>query len=633
MVKVYAGKYLRVNLTTRTWEDVPLDEHVVRQFALGSGYAAWLYWQEMDPDLPPLAPQNSLYVFNGLLTGTFAPTGCRTSWCARSPLTGIWGESNMGGHWGAELRFAGYDGIVIDGEADEPVYLWIDGTSGQVEIRPAHHLWGKGHYETFEVLRAETDPKAQVACIGQAGEHLVRYAAVAQGGIEHARMAGRTGMGAVMGSKRLKAVVVRGKERPQYADLKGFRNAVKADNAVIKEYAKGLSLLGTAGGVPATEEYGDLPLRNWRDGSWAQAYDISGQRIAETIFVKHTFCFACPIGCGKAVEIKTGPYRGVRGHGPEYETLAGFGGMLLNNDLESIAYINFLCNDYGLDTISTSASIAFAVEAFERGLLTEQDTDGLTLRWGDPETVIVLVRKIAFREGFGDFLAEGVRRMSERLGPASEPFAMHVKGLEVPYHDPRAFVDMAANYATANRGACHMESCGYWQGYGVQVPGLYYEPHADRFASREAGRMAKRYQDYLGLYNPLGLCRFIVKGHAGPDMIAELVNRALGWSWTAEDVYRTGERIFNLKRMINIRLGVRAQDDRLPYRLAHEPRPSGSAAGVLPDMESILKEYYEARGWDPATGIPTPHKLAELGLPQEAPSSLEERASSTGGKM
>ena len=617
MVKVYAGKYLRVDLTSRTWREEPLNEDIVRRFALGSGYAAWLYWNEMDPELPPLDPRNSLYVFNGLLTGTFAPTGCRTSWCARSPLTNIWGESNMGGHWGAELRFAGYDGIVIDGQADEPVYLWIDGTAGTVEIRPAKHVWGKGHYETFDILRGETDPKAQVACIGQAGERLVRYAAVAQGGIEHARVAGRTGMGAVMGSKRLKAIVVRGKERPQYADPKGFRNAVKADNSIIKEYAKGLSLLGTAGGVPATEEYGDLPLRNWREGSWPQAYDISGQRIAETIFVKHTFCFACPIGCGKAVEIKNGPYQGVRGHGPEYETLAGFGGMLLNNDLESIAYINFLCNDYGLDTISTSACIAFAIEAFERGLLTEKDTDGLTLQWGDPDVVITLVHKIAHREGFGDFLAEGVRRMSERLGPASEPFAVHVKGLEVPYHDPRAFVDMAANYATANRGACHMESCGYWQGYGVQVPGLYYEPHADRFASREAGRMAKRYQDYLGLYNPLGLCRFIVKGHASPDMIAELVNKALGWSWTAEDVYRTGERIFNLKRLINVRLGVRAKDDRLPHRLTREPRPSGSAAGILPDMDLIMAEYYQARGWDPETGVPTAETLATLGLPVE----------------
>ena len=614
MPHVYAGRYLRVDLNTRTWKVVEIAPEDVERFGLGSGYAAWLYWQEMDPRIPPLDPRNSLYVFNGLLSGTFAPTGCRSAWCARSPLTGIWGESNMGGHWGAELRFSGFDGVVIDGRADEPVYLWIDGINGKIEIRPATHVWGKTHFETFRLLRNETDPKAQVACIGPAGENLVRYAAVMQGGEEHPRAAGRTGMGAVMGAKYLKAIVVRGRERPAYADPKGFRSVVKEANPSIKEYAKGLSLLGTAGGVLATEEYGDLPLQNWRLGSWDRAYEISGQKIAETIFVKHTFCFACPIGCGKAVRLDVDGREMVT-HGPEYETLAGFGGMLLNDDLVSIAHMNRMCNDFGLDTISTSASIAFAFEAFEKGYLTEKDTDGLALRWGDAEVALALVEKIAYRDGFGDFLAEGVRRMSERLGPETESFALHVKGLEMPYHDLRAFVDMAANYATANRGACHMESCSYWQGYGVKVPGLYYEAHEDRFASVEAGRMAKHYQDFVGLFNPLGLCRFIIKGYAGPNLIAKLVNTSLGWNWTSEDVYRTGERIFNLKRLINGRLGITARDDRLPYRLEHEPRPDGGAAGVLPDMSIIMPEYYEARGWDPETGMPTPDKRAELGLP------------------
>jgi len=614
MSGVYAGRYLRVNLSEGTWREIEISPEDVKRFTLGSGYAAWLYWQEMDPHIPPLDPRNNLYVFNGLLSGTFAPTGCRSSWCGRSPLTGIWGESNMGGHWGAELRFSGYDGIVVEGKASEPVYIWIDGRNGHIEIRPARHVWGKGHFDTFDILREETDAKAQVASIGQAGENLVLYAAVMQGGRYHARAAGRTGMGALMGSKLLKAIVVRGKERPRYADPAGFRKTVKEANKVIKDHAKGLSLLGTAGGVPATEEYGDLPLKNWREGSWDRAYEISGQKIAETIFWKHTFCYACPIGCGKAVDIGEGPYKGVKGEGPEYETLAGFGGMLLNDDLESIAYINHLCNDFGLDTISTSASIAFAVEAFERGFLNVEDTDGMPLRWGDPEMTATLVKKLTHREGFGNFLADGVRRMSEKLGPATERFAVHVKGLEVPYHDPRAFVDMAANYATANRGACHMESCSYWQGYGLQVPGLYYEKHPDRFASQEAGRMAKHYQDYVTLYNSLGLCKFIIKGLAGPELVANLVNQALGWNWTTSDVYRAGERIFNLKRLINGRLGIKAADDRLPYRLEHEPRPSGGAANVLPDMSIIMPEYYEARGWDNISGMPTKEKLDELGL-------------------
>lgn len=618
MPPVYAGSYLRIDLSTGLVSQHPVDEAAVRAFLLGSGYAAWLFRGEMDSGRAWDDPASPLLVFNGLLSGTFAPTGCRSSWCARSPLTGIWGESNMGGHWGAELRFAGFDGLVITGRAPRPVTLWIDG-EGTVELRDASHLWGHNHYHVFEALRGETDPKARVACIGVAGERLVRYAGVMQGGIEHARTAGRTGMGAVMGSKNLKAIAVRGKDRPAYHDTKGFRDAVKSANAVIKDGAMGLSTLGTAGGVPGTEKYGDLPLSNWRGGSWDKASDISGQRIAETTFERHTFCFACPIGCGKTVTIEEGPYAGTRGHGPEYETLGGFGGMLLNSDLDSISHINMLCNDYGIDTISASASIACAMEAVERGLLDQADLDGLDLRWGNAEAVVACVHKIARREGLGDLLAEGVRRMVERFGPAAADMALHVKGLEVAYHDPRAFVSMAPGYATANRGACHMETISYWEGYGVETPGLAFRPGADQWQARldhqDSGRMAVHYQDYQSAFNPLGLCKFITKGLAGPQIVANLVNAALGWEWTAEDVFRTGERIFNLKRLINARYGVSAADDVLPERLVTLPRPSGGAAGSLPDMPRLMAEYYAARGWDPATGAPSAERLAALGLP------------------
>lgn len=622
MPHVYAGKYLHVDLTTGHVAERPIAEEDVRAYLLGSGYAAKLFYETMDPARPWDDPASPLLVFNGLLSGTFAPTGCRSSWCARSPLTDIWGESNMGGHWGAELRFAGYDGLVITGRAAQPVYLWIDGSQGdppRVELRPADHLWGQNHYAVFDQVRAETDAKAQVACIGVAGERLVRYAGVMQGGIEHARTAGRTGMGAVMGSKQLKAIAVRGKARPDYHDPKGFRDVVRADNAAIKDGAYGLSMLGTAGSVPNTEKYGDLPLRNWRDGSWDRAYAISGQRIAETVFEKHTFCFACPIGCGKTVRIEDGPYAGTRGHGPEYETLAGFGGLLLNDDLESICHVNMLCNDYGLDTISTSACIAFAAEAVELGLLSRDDMDGLDLTWGNAEAIVACVHKIGRREGVGDFLAEGVRRMAERLGPAAAAIALHVKGLEMPYHDPRAFISMAANYATANRGACHMEAMTYYEGYGIEIPGVVFRPGADhwqaRLQSEGSGTMAARYQDFQAVYNPLGLCKFIERGAMGPERLAELVNHALGWGWTADDVWRTGQRLFNLKRLINGRFGVTAADDVLPERLATLPRPSGGAAGVLPDMALMMAEYYAYRGWDPATGLPTPERLAALGLP------------------
>ncbi len=629
MPNVYAGRYLHIDLTTGTVKAHAIDDADVRRFLLGSGYAARLFRNMVDPALGWDDPASPLLIFNGLLSGTFAPTGCRSSWCARSPLTGIWGESNMGGHWGAELRFAGYDGLVITGRAERPVYLWIDGTGStgsvgdrpeqlEVDLRAADHLWGQNHYHVFDQVRAETDAKAQVACMGLAGERLVRYAGVMQGGIEHARTAGRTGMGAVMGSKNLKAIAVRGKERPEYHDLKGFREAVKASNAAIKDGAYGLSMLGTAGSVPNAEKYGDLPLRNWRDGSWPEALQISGQRIADTMFGRHTFCFACPIGCGKTVRIDDGPYAGTQGHGPEYETLGGFGGLLLNGDLASISHVNMLCNDYGIDTISASGCIGFAMEAFELGLLSRADVDGLELTWGNADAIVACIHKIGRREGLGDLLAEGMRSMVERLGPAAAGLAMHIKGLEMPYHDPRAFVSMAPGYATANRGACHMETMTYYEGYGIEIPGVVYRPGADhwqaRLDSRGSGAMAARYQDYQSLFNPLGLCKFIERGPIGPAELAGLVNRALGWEWTAQEAMLTGERIFNLKRLINAAYGVTAADDVLPARLATHPRPSGGAAGVLPDMAMMMAEYYEARGWDPATGAVSPQRLTALNL-------------------
>jgi len=288
--------------------------------------------------------------------------------------------------------------------------------------------------------------------------------------------------------------------------------------------------------------------------------------------------------------------------------------MLLNDDLNSIAALNDLCNRYGLDTISTSSVIAFAFEAYERGLLRQEDVDGLALTWGNAEAALMLVKRIAYREGLGDLLADGVRAAAQRLGPEAEKFALHVKGMEMPYHDPRAFVCMAAHYATASRGACHMEAAAYWEGYGVKVPGLAGEFPYNKHDSRGQGRVAAHYQNYSGLYNPLGLCRFIIKGLAGPEMVADLVNAALGWGWTAKDVFLTGERLHNLKRLINVRLGITRADDTLPERFLKEPRPAGGAAGVLPDLPLMLDEYYAYRGWDPQTGIPTAERLAALGL-------------------
>ncbi|HEC33533.1 MAG TPA: aldehyde ferredoxin oxidoreductase [Chloroflexi bacterium] len=608
---VYAGRWLRVDLEQGWTEEVRIAEGDVRQWLLGSGLAAHLFFVERAVTAP-YDPANPLLIFNGLLTGTFAPAAARTSWCGRSPLTGIWNESNVGGHWGAQLRFAGYDGLVITGRAASPVYLWIEDDA--VEIRDSTHLWGLGTFEAHERLRNETDPRAQVACIGPAGENRVPLAGVMTGGQAHNRAAGRGGMGALMGAKNLKAIVVRGYQKPTYPDPARFRAVVREANAIIRRRSEGMSLTGTAGGIPGAERFGGMPLGNWRDGSWPEgAQAISGQVIRETLRVRDTYCFACPVGCGKAVEVEEGPYAGTWGEGPEYETLCGFGGNLLIDDLPALVAINGLCNDLGLDTISTSGVVAFATEATERGLIGPEDRGDLRLAWGEPEPVLALVEQIAHREGLGMLLADGVRAAAARLGPEAQDFALHVKGLEPAYHDPRAFVDMGLNYATASRGACHLESATYWRGYGVEWPGWQEGPR-DRFASDEnTVRLVIAFQNFLAVYNPLGLCKFMVKGGMDPARTAEVVNAATGWDWTADDLLRVGERLFNLKRLINLRLGVTSADDTLPRRFLTEPRPSGTAAGVLPDLDHMLPLYYELRGWD-ENGRPTRTTLEELAL-------------------
>jgi aldehyde:ferredoxin oxidoreductase len=499
------------------------------------------------------------------------------------------------------------------GRAPSPTYLWIE--DGRAELRDAAHVWGSGTFETHERLLSETDPRAEVACIGPAGENLVRLAGVMIGGQGHNRAAGRGGMGALMGSKNLKAIVVRGRERPTYPDPSRMRAVVREINDVIRDNSSAISLskLGTAGGVPGTEEYGDLPLKNWQEGSWFEgAQATSGQAIHETMGVEHTRCFACPIGCGKQIRIESGPYAGTWGEGPEYETLAGFGGNLLIDDLPAIAAINTLCNDMGLDTISTSAVIGFATEAMERGLMSAEE-EGVHLGWGEPEPVLEVVRQIADRQGLGNRLADGVRAAAAQLGPEAETFALHVKGLELPYHDPRAFVDTAVNYATASRGACHLESLSYWRGYGLEWPGWQEGPF-DRFASDKAAvSTAIAFQDYMAVFNPLGLCKFIAKASLGPAHIARIVNAATGWDWSGDHLTTVGERIFNLKRLLNMRLGVTSDDDHLPQRIVAEPRPSGSAAGIVPVMEYMLWRYYKSRGWDDE-GRPTPEGLHSLAI-------------------
>jgi aldehyde:ferredoxin oxidoreductase len=417
-----------------------------------------------------------------------------------------------------------------------------------------------------------------------------------------------------MGAKNLKAIVVRGSQRPSYPDRDRLRTVVRQANNVIRERSAGMAKFGTAGGMAGAEHFGGMPLKNWQQGSWPDgAHAISGQAIRDTIWVDDTGCFACPVQCGKAVKVEEGPYAGTWGEGPEYETLCGFGGNLLIDDLPALAAINARCNDLGLDTISTSGVIAFAAEAMERGAIPADAAGDLKLAWGEPEPVLELVGQIAQRKGLGALLADGVRTAAARLGPCAEKFAMHVKGLEPAYHDPRAFVDMGLNYATASRGACHLESPTYWRGYGIEWPG-WLEGEYDRLASNaETVQLVIAFQDYMATYNPLGLCKFMVKGGMDPARTTELLNAATGWDWAADDLLRVGERLFNLKRLINLRLGIDRGDDVLPPRFLKEPRPSGTAAGNVPDMDLLLPLYYERRGWT-VDGKPTTALLEGRGL-------------------
>jgi aldehyde:ferredoxin oxidoreductase len=613
-MSVYAGKFLRIDLTKGSWDEESISDEQVKTWLLGSGFAAKLFYDELDPALDPLDPASPLLVFNGVLAGTFAPTGCRSSWCGRSPLTGIWNEANLGHYWGAELRFAGYDGLVITGRADKPVYLWINGLDNSIELRDATHVWGKDYFEAADTLLAETDSRAQIAGVGQAGENLVKIAGIMSGPSDYVRAAARGGMGALLGSKNLKAVVVRGKQKPDYPDRKAFMGVVKAQNAQIKKDSAAMTEFGTAGGVVATEWYGDMPMQNWTLGSWDQAEAVSGQTIYDKYLVKHTHCYACPIGCGKEVEVSEGEYQSPRGEGIEYETIAGFGGMTRIDKAESLILANSLCNRYGLDTISTSSVIAFAMEAYEKELIGSEDTGGVELRFSSPDAMLAMIKKIVFRQDIGDVLAEGVREAARRIGDGAEEFAIHVKGLEIAYHDPRAFVSMAVNYATANRGGCHLEAASYWNGYGLTLPDAGYpESLPPQESSAEQAKLAYDWQNYASVYNPLGLCKFLIKGKVGPERTSKIINTALGWDWTAEDVLTMGDKLFQLKRLINLRLGITAADDKLPERLVTEPRPSGHAAGILPDMDLMRPIYYELRDWD-ENGVPRPERLEKLGL-------------------
>lgn len=605
----YGGKLLKVNLSTKTFEIEKLEEDVARKFLGGAGLAGKLL-QDMDWQVDSFDPKNRLVFTVGPLEGTSAPCCCRYVVASKSPLTGLWGEAHAAGFWGPELKLAGWDGIIIDGRAESPVYLWIN--NDVVEIQDARSLWGKDTYETEEILRQKHDRMVRVACIGPAGEKLSRIAGVFNGG----RAAARSGLGAVMGSKGLKAIAVRGTGRVSLAKEGEFRELVKELNKIIMAAPARTALLkyGTNSAMAALSEAGDVPIKNFTQGEWSEGFNkLSGPAVTEAILTGASHCKFCPIGCGRKIEVKKGPYAGLSGPGPEYETIAAFGSLCLNDNIEAIAKANDLCNRYGLDTISTGMTVAFAMECFERGIITKKDADGLDLNWGNHLAIVELVNKIGKREGIGDILADGSKRAAEKLGGGSEEFAMHIKGLELPLHDPRAFASWAVAYATASRGGCHIQAPTYWIERGVTFYDLGFLEKLERFTSEGKAKFAKVFQDFCETIESMVICKFSLYGNLRSPHMLKLISLSTGWDVDLDEFLKIGERSLNLKRMINVKLGVSRRDDTLPKRILSLQLMDGGTQGHIPDLETMLSEYYQLRGWS-QDGIPNTEKLEELSL-------------------
>jgi len=612
----YAGKILRVDLSKGKILHWTVDKPLLRKFIGGSGLAAKILFDETNPSIDPFDPENLLIFMTGPVTATRVPLSGRYQVVSKSPLTGIYGESDSGGSWGPELKKAGFDGIIISGQSSKPVYLWI--SDGDAEIRDADHIWGMDTYETDQAVKDETDKRAVVSCIGPAGERLARIAGIINDG-KHGRAAARCGLGAVMGSKRLKAVSVRGTGKINVADLEALEESVREIAPSIVERAKGMHENGTSGGMTTIEYLGDLPIKNWLLGSWEEGAErLSGQTMTRTILSGRYYCSGCIIGCGREVSFESEEYGKVEGAGPEYETLAMLGANCLVDDLKAVAKANELCNRYGLDTISTGAAIAFAIEAYEHGLITDEKTGGIRLSWGDADAMLSMVEKIGKREdGLGWLLGEGVKRASEKIGGLSAEFAIHVKGLELPAHDPRAYYSQGLSYATSNRGACHLQSLSHIFERSVTLPDLGFPEIQERHSLNRKDELVTKAQNLMCMFDSLKVCKFILFGGVKPSILVEWLNLVTGWSMDLKEFMQIGERIFNLKRLFNVREGISRKDDSLPPRILIHKRGEGGSADNLPPLGEMLSRYYHYRGWD-ELGIPSEEKIKELGLDKEA---------------
>ena len=622
----YAGAILRIELAKGKVKKQPLNEEMVKKFVGGRGINSKILYDETEPGMDAFSPDNPLIFGTGPLNGTLSPSSGRWTVTSKSPLTGILGDANAGGNFGPELKFAGYDHLVIKGKAKKPVYLFID--DDEVQIRKADHLWGKDTWETDRIIKDEIgDREIQIAYIGPAGENLVRIACVMS---NLTRAAGKTGQGAVMGSKNLKAIAIRGTKDISVAHPKNFIRAVKkAREAIMSDELNYNSLrkLGTTVLVNLLNSTGTFGYKNIQDGYMEDADKISGETMLEKYVVRHKACFGCIIGCGRVCVVNEGEYKGVYGEKMEYATLQSFGGCCANSNLASIVYENKLCNKYGLDTIRTGVAIAWAMECYQRGIITTKDTGGIKLDWGDHHVIDDLIEKIARREGFGDLLADGSVIAAKRLGKGLK-YALHMKGNPQKGNDMRSRMGGALCFFTSTRGADHLRGMPLIEQYGLYPMETYQE----LYGISEMGDMSSRVgkaplviwnENLCAVADALEICKFptawleIFKGLKFKEF-AELFTAATGIKATEKDMMKVGERIYNLERAYNIREGItRKDEENLPFRWTEEPLPSGPYKGAVInplEFRKMYDEYYTLRGWEVSTGLPTKEKLEELDL-------------------
>ncbi|HSG42470.1 MAG TPA: aldehyde ferredoxin oxidoreductase family protein [Anaerolineales bacterium] len=600
-------KILRVNLTTRKVTQEDVDPKIARDYLGGRGWAIHYMYKEMDPMADPLSPENMLIFATGPLTATPAPTGNRYMVVTKSPLTGALAHSNSGGDFPTWMKRTGFDMFIFEGKASEPVYVLVN--EDQVEIKSAAHVWGKDTHETTDILKEETSKDAKVACIGQAGENQALMAAIMN---DKHRAAARSGVGAVMGSKNLKAVVAMGKKNPPLHDPEGMRTiSVNTSKEVGVDVKNGsnMRIYGTSYVPQVTNTLGILPTRNFLQGTFEGVNNIDGDALKDNYLVRHTPCYRCPLSCGRLTEVPDGPYKG-KGEGPEYETISSLGTGCGVSNLAALVKANYLCNEYGLDTISTGMTIAAAMEMYEKGYIPE-DVIGMPLKFGDHDAMIEMIKLTALNEGFGQELAQGSYRLCEKYGHPE--IAVTARKQEFPGYDPRGSQGMGLLYATSNKGASHMEGdVAYEEVFGVPIK-------EDPLTTEGKPELVKHFQDSFALIDASGLCVFVAIRYVfnkdrmiWPETLSAMMNLTTGAGYTPEEVMHAADRVYTLERMFLMKAG--STEDTLPHRMLNEPLPDGPAKGKVAELDKMLPEFYEKRGWD-ENGWPTKEKLEALGLP------------------